>query len=154
MDRPAPRLGTENGTFLRRVGAFLLDAVVLGFTFGTLSALIAAAAFVVAPDPTGSVAVNTAVLLLQVLTVAVGFGYFVYTEGRYGQTLGKRALGIVVVSEDGEPIDSGDALVRNVLRIVDALPGMFLLGAVLILLTERGQRVGDLAAETVVVETE
>jgi uncharacterized RDD family membrane protein YckC len=39
-----------------------------------------------------------------------------------------------------------------VLRIVDALPAFFLLGSALIVLTERGQRVGDLAAGTVVVE--
>ncbi|NHX35729.1 MULTISPECIES: RDD family protein [Halolamina] len=153
MSRPAPRLGTESETFGRRVGAFLLDAILIGAVFGVFSGLVAALAFVFVADPTSPVAVNAAVLLLQSLTAVVGLAYFVVTEGRYGQTLGKRAVGLVVVTEDGDAIDYWDALVRNLLRVVDALPAFFLLGAAVIVVTERGQRVGDLAAETVVVET-
>lgn len=154
MNRPTPRLGTEKGTFARRVGAFLLDALLVGAVFGVFSGLVAALAFVVATDPTSSLAIDAAVLLLQTLTVVAGLAYFVYTEGTYGQTLGKRALGLLVVTEDGDPIDTRDALVRSVFRVVDALPAFFLLGAAVILVTERGQRVGDLIADTVVVETE
>lgn len=153
MDRPAPQLGTESETFGRRVVAFLLDCLLVGAVFGVLSGLVAALAFVLAADPTGALAINAAVLVLQTLTLVAGLAYFVYTEGNYGQTLGKRAMGLVVVTEDGEPIDYRDALVRNVFRIVDALPAFFLLGAAVILVTERGQRVGDLTAETVVVRT-
>jgi uncharacterized RDD family membrane protein YckC len=153
MEHPAPRLGTESKTFGQRVGAFLLDALLIGAVFGMLSGLVAALAFVLAADPTSTLAVGAVVTVLQSLTVVAGLAYFVYTEGAYGQTLGKRAVGLVVVREDGEPIGYGDALVRNVLRVVDALPAFFLLGSVLIVLTDRGQRVGDLAAETVVVET-
>ncbi|WP_053947615.1 RDD family protein [Halolamina sediminis] len=152
MDRPAPRLGTESKTFGQRVGAFLLDALLIGAVFGILSGLVVALAFVVVADPTSTLAVGTVVAVLQSFTVVAGLAYFVYTEGAYGQTLGKRAVGLVVVDEDGEPIGHADALVRNVLRIVDALPAFFLLGSALIVLTERGQRVGDLAAGTVVVE--
>jgi uncharacterized RDD family membrane protein YckC len=154
MTRPTPRLGTESETFARRVGAFLLDALLVGAVFGVLSGLVAALAFVVAADPTSTLAINAAVLLLQSLTVVAGLAYFVYTEGKHGQTLGKRALGLVVVTEDGDPIGYGDALVRNVFRVVDALPAFFLLGAAVILVTERGQRVGDLVADTIVVEVE
>ncbi|WP_435116649.1 RDD family protein [Halolamina sp. C58] len=151
MDRPAPRLGTESKTFGQRVGAFLLDALLVGTVFGMLSGLVAALAFVMVPDPTAP-AVGAVVAVLQSFTVVAGLAYFVYTEGAYGQTLGKRAVGLVVVDEAGEPIGYADALVRNVLRLVDALPAFFLLGSVLIVLTERGQRLGDLAAETIVVE--
>ncbi len=154
MNRPTPRLGTEKGAFARRVGAFLLDALLVGAVFGVFSGLVAALSFVFATDPTSSLAIDAAVLLLQTLTVAAGLAYFVYTEGKHGQTIGKRALGLVVVTEDGEPIGYRDALVRNAFRAVDALPAVFLLGAAVILVTERGQRVGDLVAETVVVETE
>ncbi|QKY18851.1 RDD family protein [Halolamina sp. CBA1230] len=152
MDRPAPRLGTEGKTFGQRVGALLLDLLLVGVTFGVVAGLATALAFVLVADPTSPLAVEVAVLVLQSVTTVVGLAYFVYTEGAYGQTLGKRAVGLVVVTEDGEPIGYGDALVRNVLRVVDALPAFFLLGAVLIVVTDRGQRVGDLAAETVVVE--
>lgn len=153
MNRPAPRLGTESKTFGQRVGAIVVDSLLLGVVFGVLSVVVAGLAFVFASDPTGGVVINAAVALLWLLTLAAGFAYFIYLEGRYGQTLGKRAVGIVVVDEDGEPIDYTDALVRNVLRVVDTLPMLYLLGAALIIVTERGQRVGDLAAGTVVVET-
>ena len=154
MARPTPQLGTESETFLRRVGAFLLDALLVGAVFGVFSGLVASLSFVLAPDPTSTLAIEAAVLVLQTLTVAAGLAYFVYTEGKHGQTLGKRALGLVVVTEDGDPIGYGDALVRNVFRVVDALPAFFLLGAAVILVTERGQRVGDLVADTIVVEVE
>jgi uncharacterized RDD family membrane protein YckC len=153
MTRPAPRLGTESKTFGQRVGAFLLDTLLVGAVFGVVSGLVAAFTFVFVADPTGPVAVEFAVLVLQSFTVVAGLGYFVLTEGKYGQTLGKRAVGLVVVTEDGDEIDYWDALVRNLLRVVDALPAFFLLGAALIVVTERGQRVGDLAGGTVVVET-
>ena len=153
VTRPAPRLGTETETLGQRVGALLLDALLIGAVFGVVSGLVAALTFVFITDPTGAGAVGAAVDLLRSLTVVVGLGYFVLTEGKYGQTVGKRALGLVVVTEDGEAIGYRDALVRNVLRVVDALPAFFLLGAALIAVTERGQRVGDLAAETIVVKT-
>ena len=154
MNRPTSRLSTETGTVARRTGAFLLDALLVGAVFGVFAGLVAALAFVVATDPTSSLGIDAAVLLLQSLTLVAGLAYFVYTEGTSGQTLGKRAFGLVVVSKDGGPIDTGDALIRNVFRVVDALPAFFLLGAAVILVTERGQRVGDLVVETVVVETE
>ena len=153
MDRPEPRLGTESRTLGQRAGAIVLDSLLLGVCFGVLSAVVAAAAFLLAPDPTGAAAVNVAVLGLWLLTAVSGLAYVVYFEGAHGQTLGKRAVGIVVVDEDGDPIGYADALVRNVLRVVDVLPMAYLLGAALVMVTERGQRVGDLAAETIVVET-
>lgn len=153
MDRPAPRLGTETKTFGQRVGAVVVDSLLLGVVFGLLSVVVAAVAFVFVADPTSGLAIDAAVVLLWLLTFTTGFAYFVYFEGAYGQTLGKRAVGIVVVDEDGDPIDYTDALARNVLRVVDVLPMLYVLGGALVLVTERGQRVGDLAAGTVVVET-
>jgi len=94
MTRPAPRLGTESKTFGQRVGAFLLDTLLVGAVFGVLSGLVAAFTFVFVADPTGPIAVNLAVLVLQSFTVVAGLGYFVLAEGKYGQTLGKRAVGL------------------------------------------------------------
>jgi len=68
-----------------------------------------------------------------------------------GQTVGKRVLGIAVVKVDGTPVTFMSALVRNVVRVVDALPGTYLVGAVAIFASSRNQRVGDMAAATVVV---
>jgi uncharacterized RDD family membrane protein YckC len=80
------------------------------------------------------------------------FGYDVYYEGCCnGQTPGKRIACIRVVRESGAPIDVRAALIRNVIGLADFLPSFYLLGGVVTMLTERGQRLGDLAAGTLVV---
>lgn len=68
-----------------------------------------------------------------------------------GRTPGKALNGLRVVRESGAPVTFGPSAVRNVLRIVDILPGTYLVGMVSIVLTRRNQRVGDLAAGTLVV---
>jgi uncharacterized RDD family membrane protein YckC len=68
-----------------------------------------------------------------------------------GRTPGKRLTGIRVVRVDGSPVAFLTSAVRNVLRLVDILPSFYLVGIVAILLTPRNQRLGDLAAGTLVV---
>lgn len=46
---------------------------------------------------------------------------------------------------------SGAATIRTILRIIDTLPVLYLVGIIVILLTERNQRVGDIVADTAVV---
>jgi hypothetical protein len=70
-----------------------------------------------------------------------------------GQTVGKRMVGIRVVSAQGVPIGFGAAALRNLLRVVDILPGIYLVGAASVLRDARGRRLGDMAADTVVVRT-
>jgi uncharacterized RDD family membrane protein YckC len=80
------------------------------------------------------------------------WGYHIYLEySKGGMTVGKRALGIHVISEDGLPIDFWQALVRNLLRIVDFLSPVYLLGGSIALGNRRYQRLGDLVAGTLVV---
>lgn len=90
-------------------------------------------------------------VLAGVLGSVLGTLYHLFLEGRYGQTPGKRLLGIVVVREDGTPCTYAASTVRTVLRFVDWLPAAYLLGIASIALTERHQRVGDLVAGTIVV---
>lgn len=90
------------------------------------------------------------------LLIGAGFtlwnGYFILFEGlRAGQTPGKRLVGIRVVQDTGHPITTGSAVIRNLLRIADALPPPYLLGLALIAFHPRGKRLGDLVAGTVVV---
>jgi len=54
--------------------------------------------------------------------------------------------------DDGSPIGWSESIIRNLLRIVDALPTLYLLGAILVLVTDDEQRLGDIAANTVVVK--
>jgi len=68
-----------------------------------------------------------------------------------GSTPGKRAIGLRVIRVDGTPVDWGAAVLRNLLRAADFLPLFFVSALVSMLFTARFQRLGDLAAGTVVV---
>ena len=87
-----------------------------------------------------------------VLGFVVFYGYFAIFEIAWqGQTPGKRAVGLRAISASGRPLTVQGALLRNLVRIVDSLPGLYALGIMSVLITRRGQRLGDLAAGSVVV---
>lgn len=87
-----------------------------------------------------------AAAILFVLATA-WFNYFALTEWRYGQTIGKNATGVEVLSLTGDRPTFGQASLRNLLRIVD----FFVVGWVMVAAGDRRQRLGDKAAKTVVV---
>lgn len=83
---------------------------------------------------------------------AVFWGYDVAFEVlNSGRTPGKALNGLRVVLESGAPVTFAPSAVRNVIRIVDILPGTYLVGMTSILVTRRNQRLGDLAAGTLVI---
>lgn len=125
-----------------RFAAALLDILIQIAIFAAVGIGLAAAR--PGPDTVVVVVLVTWVALLWVYPIA-------FETGLGGQTPGKRAARIRVVRSDGRPVSFLPVLVRNLLRIVDLLPSMYAVGAVLILVTPRGQRLGDLAAGTVVV---
>lgn len=84
--------------------------------------------------------------------VLVAFLYYILLEGLTGATLGKKLVKIKVVRENGSPCGLGPALVRNILRIVDELPFLYIIGMILISRSNRKQRLGDRLAKTVVVK--
>jgi uncharacterized RDD family membrane protein YckC len=90
--------------------------------------------------------------LYSVISFAIYFGYDVAFEVLAdGQTPGKRWTGLRVLRDDGRPVDLLSSSIRNVVRLVDGLPLSYLPAMVSILLTKRNQRIGDLAASTIVV---
>ncbi|MEM8955526.1 MAG: RDD family protein [Verrucomicrobiota bacterium] len=79
--------------------------------------------------------------------------YFVFFEnGKHGATPGKRTLGLRVVQTSGTPITFTQAIIRNFIRAIDSLP-FYLIGLTACTSTRRFQRLGDLAANTVVIYT-
>ncbi len=84
----------------------------------------------------------------------VSVGYRIFFEWRWrGQTVGKRVVGLRVLDGQGLHLRFGQIVIRNLLRSVDALPLAYLVGAVAVMATRHGQRLGDVAANTVVVRT-
>lgn len=95
-------------------------------------------------------AVGAALGLLVIFVIV--WGYFIFFELIWnGQSPGKRVAGLRVLTTRGEPVTLVHSLVRNVMRLIDILPSAYMAGAISILLTRRSQRLGDLAAGTVVV---
>lgn len=95
------------------------------------------------------IAVIAAVSILIIFLT--GFGYFIFFETVWnGQTPGKKAAGIRVVRKTGEAVTFTNVLVRNILRIIDALPA-YTVGMLAILFSKNQQRLGDMLAETVVI---
>lgn len=94
-------------------------------------------------------------VLLAVLAVSlllIWVGYYAFFEIVWsGQTPGKRAFGLRVIRENGYPVRAVDAVVRNLVRIVDFLPSAYALGLLVMLLNGRARRLGDFAAGTLVV---
>jgi uncharacterized RDD family membrane protein YckC len=91
------------------------------------------------------------VTVLIVLATAFPFAYFIVLEARYGATLGKRAMRIRVLTVHGSPIGLRESVTRNLLRVIDILPGGYALGAIVAIISSRSQRLGDMAAGTIAV---
>src|ERR1043166_5417932 len=92
--------------------------------------------------------------LLGLFALGVFFvtsGYFMLFETLWnGQTPGKRLVGVRVIRENGYPIRPVDAVVRNLVRFADFLPGFYALGVVVMLMNRRSRRLGDFASGTIV----
>ena len=101
-------------------------------------------------NPRGS---QTWILALLVLFFfLVQFGYFAFFEALWnGQTPGKRYLHLRVIKDSGRAISTFDALGRNLLRLVDSLPGIYAVAIISALLSSKNKRLGDYVAGTVVV---
>src|SRR5258708_6269968 len=123
--------------------AYLIDLVLLGamvFVAFVISLVLSFGA---------TAGLGPAMLALFLLT----WGYGAFCEGVFnGQTVGKRAMRIRVVSERGVPISGAQAILRNLVGTVDGLiPFFFQIALVSMILTRKFQRLGDLAAGTMVV---
>lgn len=80
--------------------------------------------------------------------------YPVVFEVNTGATPGKKAMGLVVVNDNGTPISLPASLIRNLLRTADFLPLLYGVGLVSMLINRNFQRLGDLVAGTLVVYRE
>jgi uncharacterized RDD family membrane protein YckC len=78
--------------------------------------------------------------------------YFAILEGTMGATFGKKLVKIKVVREDGSACGIVPAFVRTLLRIIDGLPFLYIIGMVLIARSDKKQRLGDRLAKTVVIK--
>ncbi|MFP4141052.1 MAG: RDD family protein [Planctomycetota bacterium] len=130
---------------LRRMFALLLDGLILSAV--TMAVVLTMAMVGVREVMWYQGAVIFCVLLLPIL-----YGTLLEWLWR-GQTIGKKVLQIRVADEQGLNLRPSQVFARNVGRLVDLLPAMYLVGGIACLLTRRVQRLGDIAGGTIVVLT-
>ena len=139
----------ENAGIALRFVAVLLDAVIVFLPLGLALGLMTGGGYAKSGGGYTNAGIDVGGNAFWLL-VALGVGYYIVCEAATGATLGKRLVGIQVVGEDGDPLTFGAAVVRNLLRLVDAL-FFYLVGFLFAAMSSRGQRLGDRAAHTVVV---
>lgn len=132
-------MGTEGDVIGARFLAFIIDSVLSGI-IGTI---------ILVP---GFLLGDIGVVIFGLLAFVFYLVYWFLLEGLYGYKPGKYLMGLVVVKSDGSNCTVGASIIRNLLLFVDQLPFAYIIGIVLILITDKKQRVGDLVGNTVVVK--
>lgn len=128
---------------LIRALALCIDLIVIGSIMTLIGGVIHAAR-PLNPD--------LVMAFLTFLYFAISIGYNMLLEWKMGgRTIGKRLLHLRVVDASGLKLHPAQIIIRNLLRIVDLLPVLYLTGGVACLLSSRRQRLGDLAAGTLVI---
>lgn len=95
---------------------------------------------------------DMAMALRALALFVISIGYAVLCEwGWRGQTIGKRIFRLRVMDGQGLRLRFSQIMMRNLLRFVDFLPGPYLVGGIACLVSRKCQRLGDLAADTIVV---
>jgi uncharacterized RDD family membrane protein YckC len=125
---------------------FLAWAVDLGAIIAIISILNVAIAIVGVMSRDLATAAN----VIAFFVVSIGYGISAEWFWR-GQTLGKKLLRLRVVDEQGLRLQFSQIVMRNLLRFIDSLPALYLVGGLVCLLNKRAQRLGDFAANTIVV---
>jgi len=99
-----------------------------------------------------SLDLSRALTIVAFFVTQIGYGFFCEWLWR-GQTFGKRLLRLRVVDAYGMRLQFSQIVIRNLLRFVDMVPAFYLVGGIATLLNARTQRLGDLAANTVVIRS-
>ena len=98
------------------------------------------------------ISLEVSMALIVLGTFLVQFGYGIVMEWLWrGQTIGKRMLGLRVMDIHGLKLQFSQVVVRNLLRMADMLPAFYLVGGACCFFTRHAQRLGDLAANTIVI---
>jgi uncharacterized RDD family membrane protein YckC len=128
------------------VARFLAWAIDLGCIFVVMMVLNVGIQF------SGMVSTDFAQAMTILSYFLVSIGYGIVCEWYYkGQTLGKKLMSIRVMDVQGLRLRFSQIVIRNLLRLIDSLPACYLVGGLSCLVSPRAQRLGDFAANTIVL---
>lgn len=139
-----------------RFVAALLDLLIVGaFFMAELIVLVMIGAAAAASPASGKLSEAGGKWLMAFvifINFAIFWGYFASFEAYWkGRTPGKRVMKLRVIKDSGRQITFFESLARNLVRVVDYLPSMYLIGVITMLCNKQNQRLGDLVAGTLVV---
>jgi uncharacterized RDD family membrane protein YckC len=119
--------------------AYAIDLMIRGLVLGLISIVLVFAG-------------NTGMGMILLFSFILEWFYPVLFEIYYhGQTIGKKRMGLIVVNDDLTAISWGSSLIRNLLRFADFLPFAYLGAFISMIFSSRFQRLGDLAAGSLVI---
>lgn len=146
---------TNYAGFWRRVGAYLIDAILLGIVTSILGSVLgmpmgaAAMSAVMSGDPAAIAAAQSSGNLGNLISIIIGVAYFAGMESSSHQaTLGKKALGMVVTDLAGNRLSLGRAVGRYFAKFVSAI--ILGIGFIMVAFTEKKQGLHDMIAGTLV----
>ena len=142
-----PLVRVQPAPLSRRIAAGFIDSLVLGFAF--LILLYVSSGSLMHLTELSSYSNYSAVALLALS----GFLYYSVLEGLLATTIGKSILKLTVVQRNGEGCSFEATLKRNLLRYVDWLPILYLVGTIAVMTSTNRQRIGDRLAGTIVTRT-
>lgn len=140
--KPAENSEAQLASLGSRIVAYIIDTVVV-FVLAVL--VLSVIAMYLTDD--------SYYLLAYLVYALIFFGYFILLEGPLGKgrTLGKRVLKLRVVKKDQSMTGYGASFGRNILRLIDGL-FFYIIGMILISDSNLNQRLGDRAADTIVIK--
>lgn len=138
-----PPIKIAPAPILRRIAAMIIDSLVLAILWQSLS--IASGQgyeqFMRLPN---YVSLSTLAL--------IAFAYYFLLEGLLNASLGKSLFKLTVLEETGDPCSLEASFKRNLLRFIDWLPFLYLVGGVSVMISANRQRIGDRFARTIVTK--
>lgn len=130
--------------------AMLIDVAI--WSAGLLVLILLSVIFMPAIRAASEISEKWAVAIVIFILFLLNWGYFTLFEAFWnGQTPGKRIAKIRVIQRTGRPIGIFESMARNFVRYVDYLPSFYVAGVITMFATRQHQRLGDLAAGTLVV---
>lgn len=126
-----------------RFVAWFIDLVVIGFLFMVVNMSLS---IIAAVSQDMAMAVST----ISFFIISVGYG--ILAEWYWnGQTVGKKLLRLRVMDIQGLHLQFSQIMIRNLMRFVDSLPATYLVGGTACFVSAKAQRIGDMAANTIVI---
>ena len=135
------------------VPAAILLGVTLGVSIFSLTSVDGIMQTLPLMAPIQILSLLLALLIILLICLIVWHLYFIFMEFKFKATIGKKILGLKVVSLDSEILSYKQCLVREIFRAYSDVPLIFP-GIVTMIMSKRGQRLGDILTETMVIKVD